>query len=371
MAMGRLLAFITAVSLVLAAGCVEWTEDSQGNLRSIGIPGVPVWKAQASPTPTPSRQVVSNAPLDPETAELTADASGSTRSWLIELNKWRELAGVRPVSENSRLSRGSEKHARYLVSRGPPDEAGFRLYRATIGAAAHREDRHTPWYTEEGAEAAQGGKIAPHVMQAADVAWSSKDEAADIDDLLQGPFHRFSLLAPWAQVAGFGSFGEPPRRAAALALRGWSDASESSGAVEFPPDGAAIAANAMPVNEWPNPLTACPGYELPVGLPITVQLGHRLELQSYSLNDEGEGHRVEACAFDAMTYQNPDPVQQARGRELLVQYGALMLIPRHPLRVDHRYLVELRTRRHDFNWAFSVGGSNLREREPERRAMVK
>lgn len=367
--MGRLLAFVTAVSLVLAAGCVEWTTNSQGNLQSIGIPGVPVWKAQA--TPTPSQQVVSNVPLDAETAELTADASGSTRRWLIELNKWRELAGVRPVSENSQLSRGSEEHARYLVSRGPPDEDGFRVYSATIGAAAHREDRSTPWYTAEGAEAAQGGKIAPHVAQAADVAWNGKDEAADIDDLLQGPFHRFSLLAPWAQVAGFGSFGERPRRAAALALRGTSNGGESSGAVEFPPDGAAIAANAMPVNEWPDPLTACPGYELPAGLPITVQLGRRLELQSYSLIDESEGHRVEACAFDAMTYQNPDPVQQARGRESLVQFGALMLIPRHPLRVGHRYKVELRTRRHDFSWAFSVSGSNLRELEPERRAMVK
>ena len=48
-------------------------------------------------------------------------------------------------------------------------------------------------------------------MQSADVAWNGKDGAADIDALLLGPFHRFSLLAPWAQVAGFGGFCEPPR----------------------------------------------------------------------------------------------------------------------------------------------------------------
>jgi hypothetical protein len=58
-----------------------------------------------------------------------------------------------------------------------------------------------------------------------------------------------------------------------------------------------------------------------------LQLGRPLKLQSYSLRDENEGHRVEACAFGAITYQNPDPVQQARGRELLKQYGARMMIP--------------------------------------------
>ena len=64
-------------------------------------------------------------------------------------------------------------------------------------------------------------------MQSADVAWNGKDGAADIDALLLGPFHLFSLLAPWAQVAGFGGFGEPPRRATALALRGTMDAGGS------------------------------------------------------------------------------------------------------------------------------------------------
>lgn len=27
-------------------GCVEWTEDSQGHLSSVGLPGVPVWQSQ-------------------------------------------------------------------------------------------------------------------------------------------------------------------------------------------------------------------------------------------------------------------------------------------------------------------------------------
>jgi len=43
----RPVVMITAgVSLALSSltSCVEWTTDRQGNLRSIGLPGVPVWQ---------------------------------------------------------------------------------------------------------------------------------------------------------------------------------------------------------------------------------------------------------------------------------------------------------------------------------------
>jgi hypothetical protein len=33
------------------AGCVEWSEDSHGNLRSLGLPGVPLWTSKAPPAP--------------------------------------------------------------------------------------------------------------------------------------------------------------------------------------------------------------------------------------------------------------------------------------------------------------------------------
>ena len=35
--------------LCLLAGCFTWTQDSQGNLRSVGLPGVPVWQSSAPP----------------------------------------------------------------------------------------------------------------------------------------------------------------------------------------------------------------------------------------------------------------------------------------------------------------------------------
>ena len=41
--------------LCLLAGCFEWTQDSQGNLQSVGLPGVPVWQSSAPPPSLPTQ----------------------------------------------------------------------------------------------------------------------------------------------------------------------------------------------------------------------------------------------------------------------------------------------------------------------------
>src|SRR5258708_6272320 len=95
-------------------------------------------------------------------------------------------------------------------------------------------------------------------MQGADVTFEGRGEAEEIDSWLIGPFHRFSLLAPWAQVAGFGSFGQYPRSAAALALRGAMPDSEEATVIRFPPDGSSVLTGTMYLSEWPDPLAPCP-----------------------------------------------------------------------------------------------------------------
>ena len=40
----------TALVMITAGGCFEWTEDSQGNLKSVGVPGIPIWKAKTADT---------------------------------------------------------------------------------------------------------------------------------------------------------------------------------------------------------------------------------------------------------------------------------------------------------------------------------
>jgi len=274
--------------------------------------------------------------------------------WLSELNQWRRMAGLRAVAENAHLSYGSEEHARYLIAQGPADAVGFRAYDRRIGPRAHLENSHSPSYTAAGAEAAIGGPLAADVIQGADVAWEGRSESGDIDNLILAPFHRLSLLAPWARLGGYGSFGEYPRRAAALALRGPLEAQQHGDPIEFPPANTNVSINALSGTEWPNPMAGCAGYERPVGFPITLQTGRRLGLRSYSLHDQTLDGALEACGFDAASYRSSDPIQQKRGRELLDAYGAVVLIPRTPLSSGHRYRVTLQTSRGRFEWSFGL-----------------
>ena len=333
-----------AVSLltILVAGCLEFQEDRSGNVQSMGLPGVPIW-TRPKPAVTPQTQQLETSPA------LNSD-------WLGRLNYWRQMAGVRPVGENSNLSYGCQQHAQYLVDQIPPDRADPGSYGLVMGGDAHHESLGRPGYTDEGAQAATGGRHVQGVLQTADVSWSEPDGAADIDELFLVPFHRLSLLAPWAKVAGFGRVGTPPRSAAALALRGPQADADASGKVSFPPAGSMVPVTAMTYGEWPNPLTSCPGYHLPVGLPVTVQLGEDQSpaLSSSSFSDETDHLELESCAFDAVTYRNPDPSQQEAAVQMLHSFGAVVLIPRHPLQPGHTYRVSMTINGNNSFWTFSV-----------------
>jgi len=164
----RVLAIVLVVPL---SGCLlEWTEDSRGNLNSVGLPGLPVWKA-SKPEPNPHQD------------ELEADASGSPRPWLAELNKWRVMAGTTPVGENLALSHGCQLHAEYLVGQVPPG-LDLAQYVLAMGSEVHEERVGMPGYSEEGAQAASGGKYVEHVRQAADVSWGEQSQKRDIDGLI-------------------------------------------------------------------------------------------------------------------------------------------------------------------------------------------
>ncbi len=111
----------------MLAGFFQGTEESQGNMRSVGVPGVPSWSAK---TPASAQNSVattapgaSTQPLLPcPSANIDVNGNGV---WLNQLNSWREMTGLREVRENPRMSQGNYAHARYLVKAGPPDDASF------------------------------------------------------------------------------------------------------------------------------------------------------------------------------------------------------------------------------------------------------
>jgi len=42
---------VVAICCCALAGCFQWTEDQQGNLQSVGVPGLPIWKSKTPPAP--------------------------------------------------------------------------------------------------------------------------------------------------------------------------------------------------------------------------------------------------------------------------------------------------------------------------------
>ena len=339
------LASIAILLVIVLSGCLEMTHDSSGNLQSVGLPMVPVWTA-------PKREVT------PRTQELETTPVSSA-DWLAELNKWRELAGTRPVGENAYLSHGCKLHADYLVDQIPPDTTNLGGFAMAFGSEAHRESTGREGYSDEGAQAATGGRHVQGVLQAADVSWAEGDAKDDIDGLLVVPFHRFSLLAPWAKVAGFGRAGTPPRSAAAIAIRGPEADAANTGDVSFPPAGSTVPIGSMRYVEWPNPLASCPGYLTPVGLPVTIQVGRSqtARLSSYSFSDETTHQKLDSCAFDSASYHNGDPWQRKAAIDALKSFGAIVLIPREPLHPGHTYRVKMTINGANDSWTFKVADS--------------
>lgn len=133
----------TLALILCSTSCIEWTQNSQGQLQSIGVPGVLIWQSQSL---AEQKQLAGEgrlaaspgATLDPDAAKLVSIESDA--DWLTEVNRWREEAGVGEVGENAALDLACVDHARYLVKNGPTNFRDFEIYEQNIGRAAHAED---------------------------------------------------------------------------------------------------------------------------------------------------------------------------------------------------------------------------------------
>jgi hypothetical protein len=53
----RAILLLVALCCCALAGCFEWTEDPHGNLQSVGVPGLPIWKSKTPPAPLTPAEV--------------------------------------------------------------------------------------------------------------------------------------------------------------------------------------------------------------------------------------------------------------------------------------------------------------------------
>jgi hypothetical protein len=272
-------------------------------------------------------------------------------AWLGPLNRYRAMVGLASVTADPRLSRGDLLHVHYLTLNYAPQLPDLHL-----GADAHTEDPSRLGFTVEGAAAAR----------ASDVDWiwdpsSGPEPSWAINNWMQVPFHRMQISNPYLERVGYGT--DCQGAVCFAALNTGTDVDPPSTALSrwrqplfFPPDGSVMDSGEYS-GEWPDPLTSCPGYKPPAGLPITLELGHLIEpgISDYSVTG-GSAEPIEACAIEANSYVNPDAEAKATARAILRNFGAIIIVPRRPLSPG-RYLVAL-TAGERYSWSFSVASQN-------------
>jgi hypothetical protein len=263
------------------------------------------------------------------------------------------MVKLAPVSDEPSLSEGELNHARYLVE----NYARSISHGVNKGAAMHEEENGKPGFTPTGMHAAQNSDVAewPGPTPPPSPNWA-------LDDWMTGAFHRINILNPNLREVAYGqSCGDFGVCTAALnvlagAERPILSALPLAAPILFPPPGSTVGLGPLH-GEWPDPISSCPGYETPAGLPVTLQLGARVDarLDGYRLIREGVSPAtLETCGFDASSYANPDATAQERGRQILRVFGAAVLVPRVPLDKGASYMVSMTVNRREYKWRFST-----------------
>jgi uncharacterized protein YkwD len=295
--------------------------------------------ASAAPRPVATVAPAITAPPAPP---APAKSSAPEPKWLARVNYYRRLAAVAPVVEDDTLSDGDRKHSVYLV------ENHIDVIRrgGRVGAAGHNEEEGRKGYTAEGFAAAKNSDVYKGCGP-------PKPPVEQVDDWVAGPFHRLSIVEPGLRRIGYGRFERGDCWASALDTHLVERGIRPAGPVMFPGDQATIESPSFAGNEWPSPLSACPGYAEPVGFPVTLSLGRTAtRVSAHSLTSDGDP--VAHCMFDTSNYANPSEFEQDYGRKVLASWGAIVLIPREPLTPNATYNVEIGVNGQAYKWSFKV-----------------
>jgi hypothetical protein len=318
-----------------------WTKNISGNVATLN------WTVQLnnfSPGSYSLYYMVRDLPQLFQNGTTTAvwwkapDITFSVRSGdpLTNINAYRALANLTPVTLHTGWSQGDQLHARYVVKND---------------ALVHPEDPTNPWYTLDGDAAGQSS----NVLSATE---AYLQDVSAIDKWMSGPFHAVNVLDPRLQTVGFGSYRELDgglQMAAALdTFRGLADPTNSF-PVFYPAQGKILPVRMYSGGETPNPLSACPGYVAPSGPPVIVQFGSGFASVNVTNHTFQQGAtNLEHCIFTEKSYTNPDPQQQALGRSFLSSRDAVVIIPRNPLTAGSWYTVTLTANGQAYTWSFGV-----------------
>ncbi len=298
-----------------------------------------------APTPTPTS---TPTPTPTPTPAPSPTPTLAPEDWLAWTNYFRALGNLPPLSETAAWSEGAWLHSRYMVKND---------------WFTHDEDPDNPWYTPEGAVAGRNGLLLVSISTAT-------TDAEAIAAWMRAPLHALGILDSTLLSVGYGSYREAigviQMGATMDVTRG--HAYDPPPGVQFPvlwPADGTLVPLTNYGGEIPDPLTSCPGYTDPVGLPLIVQIGSGDRVPNVTAHTfRQDGTALEHCVFDETSYVNPDPDTQRMVRNMLDARDAIILIPRAPLIPGKTYNVSLTVNGNTYTWSFTV--TNPLDRHPLR-----
>lgn len=253
---------------------------------------------------TVSADAVASLP-GPTTEELRA---------LAEVNRYRQAAGVAPLTYDPRLAAAAAAQARYLVENpAQVDVNGHAQTPGGKGFIAETVGGRARYFTYDGGST----EVINFVRRAEDA----------VSGWMDTLYHRVPLIQPGMTVMGYGvaSGGELTVNAAQLGPN-----YAASGLVRWPPAGQVGVQPQWDGLETPNPFAIYPQVQGPVGYPITLTFGERtrqLRLTEWSLT--GPEGSVPLLPYDPARDPN------------LKDDDTVAVIPEAPLRPGARYTVRL------------------------------
>jgi uncharacterized protein YkwD len=272
-------------------------------------------------------------------AEAAAPVANLGPEWLAYLNEFRTMGGLPLLKEMGNLTQGSLLHSRYMV--------------VNDRAIAHSEAVENPLYDPAGHQAAVNGNIFATSQIQADYEWG-------INFWVSAPFHLLGIIDPELEYVGYGNHNQ---EIGTFHMAAVLDVGSERGNTEntvtyplyFPGDGSVTHVVRRSLFEWPDPLGPCPGYTIPTGPPLVLQLGDGSltpKVTDHTLLRDGAP--IESCIFDETSYTNSDGYAQGVGRSILDIRDAIVVTPKDPLEGDKTYTVQITADGQVYTWSFTA-----------------
>jgi hypothetical protein len=252
----------------------------------------------------------------------------ASTGWIDRFNLWRETAGLPNVVENATYSSGDAAHSLYMVKND---------------LVTHYETPGVPYYTVAGDTAARNSNIEVNSST------SFTDQQA-IDTWMAAPFHALAMMDPRLQQTGFGAYREAKSGWAAgfsLDVNRGNTFTGGQFPVYWPGNNVTEPLTTYSGNESPDPLQACPGYSVPTGLPVFLELGGNVSTTAGPVHSfTGNGAALAHCVIDSTN---------TALSSYLTERGGVIVVPQQPLQSGVKYVVALTVNGAPYTWSFTVG----------------